>query len=338
MKKISQRNLNLLDTKSGKLLAIKIVKIEKANYFKCLCDCGNYKNIRISAFSSKSTKSCGCLPRYKNLIGKVFGDLKVLNREPSIKSGTRWLCRCKCGNEKIFPSNKLSSGLRKSCGCKNPAARKKVNDFYWSTLNLENCYWAGFLAADGCITRNSKVIKLTISSKDHKHLELFKQNIGFGGDIKKYSRTSNLNNKKYEASNIWITSEKMTNDLKKYFNIIKKKSLILTPPNLYNYNDKLSFAFIKGYIDGDGCISVHKNRNTNIISISVAGTYSVLCWIKNKFEKILGNKIKNKIRKTGNIYQLQIRGKKAVSLISFLKKINTPELERKWSKLDKYLE
>jgi len=45
-----------------------------------------------------------------------------------------------------------------------------VNHNYFSEVTLENSYWAGFIAADGCITKN--YVKIMIAQKDLKILEM----------------------------------------------------------------------------------------------------------------------------------------------------------------------
>ena len=53
-----------------------------------------------------------------DLTGKTFGYLTVLNRaENNSRGDSRWLCRCKCGNEKIILGKSLRSGATVSCGC-----------------------------------------------------------------------------------------------------------------------------------------------------------------------------------------------------------------------------
>lgn len=49
--------------------------------------------------------------------GQVFNSFTTIRPE---KLGHRsgWLCRCECGVEKVVYSQKLTSGLYKSCGCK----------------------------------------------------------------------------------------------------------------------------------------------------------------------------------------------------------------------------
>ena len=59
-----------------------------------------------------------------------------------------------------------------------------VNDDFFNNPNILNCYWAGFIAADGCIgRRNNNVLSIGLSSKDKQHLETFKNNINFSGPI-----------------------------------------------------------------------------------------------------------------------------------------------------------
>ena len=53
----------------------------------------------------------------KDLTGKVFGQLTVLNRTDNAEDGhSRWVCLCSCGKETIVQSNNLKSKTQ-SCGC-----------------------------------------------------------------------------------------------------------------------------------------------------------------------------------------------------------------------------
>jgi len=56
----------------------------------------------------------------ENLIGKIFGRLKVVDQINNDKFGhSRWLCLCNCGKIKIIAGRYLKSGDIKSCGCIN---------------------------------------------------------------------------------------------------------------------------------------------------------------------------------------------------------------------------
>ena len=54
----------------------------------------------------------------QNLIGQKFERLAVVSFAGLNNSrGSRWLCRCDCGNEKIVAGCNLKNGHTKSCGC-----------------------------------------------------------------------------------------------------------------------------------------------------------------------------------------------------------------------------
>lgn len=58
------------------------------------------------------------MSRAKDLTGKKFGRLTVIERHGSDKNGrAMWLCECKCGNKSIKKSKLLLNGHCKSCGC-----------------------------------------------------------------------------------------------------------------------------------------------------------------------------------------------------------------------------
>lgn len=90
----------------------------------CKCDCGNEKSVMEKLLRKGKTKSCGCYrnelihrSRIKDLTGKKFNRLSVL--EPiEIKRGF-WVWKCKCDCEKITKVNgvSLTSNTTKSCGC-----------------------------------------------------------------------------------------------------------------------------------------------------------------------------------------------------------------------------
>lgn len=52
-----------------------------------------------------------------DLVGQRFGRLLVLAFEDIKNRGSRWRCRCDCGENKIFQVTKLTKGLVVSCGC-----------------------------------------------------------------------------------------------------------------------------------------------------------------------------------------------------------------------------
>lgn len=53
-----------------------------------------------------------------DITGKRFGQLVAVARAESTGDRTRWLCKCDCGNEKIFEYSNLVDGRTKTCGAR----------------------------------------------------------------------------------------------------------------------------------------------------------------------------------------------------------------------------
>jgi hypothetical protein len=193
----------------------------------------------------------------------------------------------------------------------------------FNTINDETCYWAGFIAADGCLSHNllnrGKTLKFTLSNKDLILLNDFVNFLEISLDKIKVKE-------KYCSLNISIGSVGFE-IFEKNFNIVPKKSLILNPPNLYNPNEILSF--IKGYIDGDGCLNIDRKYPR----INLTGTYNMLSWVSNNFYSILGVN-NNNPTKSKNVYQIAWKGKPAYIIYQKMNSINKLGLKRKWTKFD----
>ncbi|EPB8173207.1 hypothetical protein ACRTAL_002384 [Clostridium perfringens] len=113
---------NLIGQKFGLLTVLEKKSEKKAGsnriYYLCQCECGNKKWIRSDALKSGNAKSCGCRGD-RDLIGKKFGKLTVINKieGKSKRRKKEYLCKCECGNEKIVCRDDLISSHTKSCGC-----------------------------------------------------------------------------------------------------------------------------------------------------------------------------------------------------------------------------
>lgn len=93
----------------------------KGAYWVCLCDCGGIKTIRGKDLLSGHNITCGCgigLDHHRlNLVGRQFGELKVIAFAGIKNNQTQWLCRCSCGRETVVSVGCLTSGNTRSCGC-----------------------------------------------------------------------------------------------------------------------------------------------------------------------------------------------------------------------------
>ena len=53
----------------------------------------------------------------KNMVGRKFSQLLIVEKDANGKGKSRWICRCDCGNTISVISYNLTSGNTKSCGC-----------------------------------------------------------------------------------------------------------------------------------------------------------------------------------------------------------------------------
>lgn len=121
----------IIGEKIGMLTIIGNSKKKKGSYglWTALCDCGvirDYPSNRIKG-NPTGVVSCGC--RGKNLVGKKFGELEVIERteKRSRDSKVIYRCRCSCGVEIERPGGYLTSGDTKSCGCLKPLSTRKAH-------------------------------------------------------------------------------------------------------------------------------------------------------------------------------------------------------------------
>jgi hypothetical protein len=208
---------------------------------------------------------------------------------------------------------------------------------YFSTPNVRNSYYAGFIAADGCIDKrgNSYRLRFEIQYRDKEILENFLSDIQ--SDAIVHKRSSNMKNRQDTAVLDLTISHSVVEDLYTHYSITPAKTLTLCPPKCLN-TDYIS-AFIIGYIDGDGCIrKVNRNsKYTGYLSLELAGTELMMQWIKgfcdSNFPATRGNRLAKVYSSLKKNYRYIVNGKRAENIISTLNTINVPKLARKWCKI-----
>lgn len=153
--------------------------------------------------------------------------------------------------------------------------RVRLDDSVFDNIDTEEkAYWLGFLYADGNISSTGNRLEVHLSIKDIKHLEKFRKFLKLETEF----RTGYCNGKVYchlsvRNKHLW---EQLNNK-----GCTPRKTLTLDFPNLNIFKNKnLVYDFIRGYVDGDGCLFTKKYKY-NVTQIEILGTEKFLCGIRD---------------------------------------------------------
>lgn len=228
--------------------------------------------------------------------------------------------------------NNLLIDLEQLSITKTVKSKYFCNHNFFNEDSEQSFYWAGFIAADGCVfskNLNIKKIIISLSDKDEEHLFKFKSNINFTGPISK-STTKRINKKWKDSTKctITISSYKLFDSLKR-FNIVPNKTNILTFPNHLKEHPLINH-FMRGYVDGDGSFYINKNRRR--VCFELRGTYGFLKDYQHILENNLNKRTKVKITIPDSTSKIKYSGIKIMpSLVDFLYKDATIFMERKYN-------
>jgi phage gp36-like protein len=199
-----------------------------------------------------------------------------------------------------------------------------IDEKVFNEKTIISSYWAGFIAADGCIRvrkHGQKNLVITLAKKDREHLEKFKAFLKSDKPIYNY---------KSGACSFEISNDKIIYDLLNNFNITENKTFTLKSPAL---EGDLALSFIVGYIDGDGCFYI--NKRDNQIDLSITGTEFILRFVEKNINQLLNIDTKRKLYDKNNneIYSIRWGKQQCRKIIDSLENLvkQLPVLTRKWS-------
>lgn len=202
----------------------------------------------------------------------------------------------------------------------------KIEETIFDVIDTEEkSYWAGFLFADGCVsdkTASGLSLKLKLAAQDKDHLIKFKN---FLKDIRADEESvrpeiEKKDGKEYLQYYYLTYNKHLVNSLIK-LGCVPRKSLILKFPDESLFaNRDLIYDFIRGYVDGDGCIYEDHGR----LSIDIAGTYEFLSKVKEYLPQFPN------IKKQGNIYRFRSSYNKGDQIAYKLYENATIYLDRKY--------
>ena len=205
-----------------------------------------------------------------------------------------------------------------------------ANFRYFENIDSEDkAYFLGFIAADGCIFKNSLII--TLSSVDKHILERLVRVMKSNHAIFTKKRRTSYGVGEY--SWLVITHKDLVKDLAKY-TIVPRKTSTVTVPEI---RGELMRHFIRGYVDGDGCLSMYRHRKEGWkFGLSICGNPAFLQTIRDHFLKItksLGYMSKRHKNSKSNVEALCYSGCNTVpALVEYLYKDSTIFLNRKYEK------
>lgn len=208
-------------------------------------------------------------------------------------------------------------------GEKKRGVRKYTHDKdYWNKIdNEEKAYWLGFIYAEGNIYKRS--LRINLSNVDADRLFLLKEHMKYTGPIKNILRTS--------SSLLQINSKNLVEQMEK-LGVVPNKSDKLIFPNI---SEDLKRHFIRGFLDGDGWITVsHESRNVGMCSASKKLIYEIMDHINSHFDLNIGSLVERKptSEKHKKLYQLSYGSNIGEMVCSYLYDSAHIYIERKYNK------
>jgi len=204
----------------------------------------------------------------------------------------------------------------------------KLNHDAFLKRTKESAYWAGLLAADGCIKINpNKCIDLC--SIDRILIEGFRKFLKTDKPIykkdKKYSGYPNGST----SYNLVVNSPLLIDDMK-LWSLEPRKTQHTKVPEWMSNNLELFYQWLVGFIDGDGSIYMHTQNKSPVISILVS--QELIDFLKIYIQIPFSVSSEKGIN---NLFNIRYNGKNAIALYTLIYKGGG--LKRKWLKMKEFV-
>lgn len=212
-----------------------------------------------------------------------------------------------------------------------------MNQHFFDTIDTEEkAYWLGFLFADGNLSKSSYTrkdgtikngcyrISLDLKGNDIDHLQKFADTLELNQTIKKSNGSFDT-----FRCRLGFNNKHMWTVLNNY-GCTPRKSLTLKFPDISIFkNTWLIISFIRGYVDGDGCIC-HIDKDHTKMQIKILGTYDFLSVLQKQLPIEYDNCLYR--RPTENVFELVFNSKRGAYISSILYNGATVYLKRKFEK------
>ena len=172
---------------------------------------------------------------------------------------------------------------------------RKFNKKYFNSIDAaEKAYWLGFIYADGYIICNPLLANyefgIELKSTDDYLLKQLSENLGGVHSLEYKHNCKRFNGYEYETDScrLRVYSKDICNDLISN-GVVPNKTL----QSIYPQCNKFFQDFVRGFLDGDGCIYIDKK---NHIGVSFTNA-------NKDFLEYINTQIKNIMSITGSIYK-----------------------------------
>ena len=228
----------------------------------------------------------------------------------------------------------------------NHISNRRIRHDIFSKIETElQAYLLGFYASDGNINEKRKTFRIHLQKQDSELVYLYKDIIS--PDARTFTvdehKTTGRNGKEinaHESFGVDITSAKLCTDLVNLGIGYNKSYSDLHIPEM---SESLIRHFIRGYFDGDGCITIWLSKEKGK-SDRVRGKFDICAKsasILNEFIKFFAThdiKINLNYLKRDDMYRISTSSKKELEKIyNILYKDSNFYLSRKFNKFDHYV-
>lgn len=234
----------------------------------------------------------------------------------------------------------------------NMAGKRKYtcNYDYFSKIDTpDKAYWLGMLMADGCVMHTRRLrhlktcdswqdrfyLQLSLKEDDIGHIQKFIKAIGSNHPINIYEYSGKQYNNDGKYGRLIIEDRHLVEDLIA-LGVCEKKTLILKYPNI---PPELDSHFIRGYFDGDGCISMSQVGNESpMYEANITSTYEFLKEVYKRLPLNSDKEFKPKQRypeRNNNNWTFRFGGnRQLLRVLNYLYKDSTDDvrLDRKYQK------
>jgi hypothetical protein len=241
-----------------------------------------------------------------------------------------------------FATHKSVLDILSDHNIKKRSTANKTNyviDFFSNINSVKKAYFLGWMYSDGYILKDYGGFGLSLQRRDRSIVEMFSSFLGDSANVKDYDRVDKITGRKRHISRVHVFNKKMAIDLKQ-LGVVRNKTRIMRltsklPCRLFNH-------FVRGCIDGDGCIGIygkHKYPAVNLVSASEIFVDELQSKIIN-----LGFDIRKRdvtaLKYKDKFFKLEVCGGRKL-IYSFLKWLykghNGMLLRRKYEKVQSYI-